>query len=201
MRIKIFLILIFCLCSQILFASANKIDFMLNDPVINMVIKKQKLITTASFNVKSKSKKQLLETLYNFKNLQKIMKGTCEIELIKSENNSHIVKYKYSGIGWSLNSTFKRTLLNDRIAIKLIDVKTTGILPQPAEADSEGYYLVEKNDKNIYKVSYFQEASSPVKIGSSIYLKVAKSKMKVFLIKLQKSINDKGDIDVKKAEK
>jgi hypothetical protein len=136
----------------------------------------------------------LINLIYNFKNISKYSSGAKSIELVRQGENWYDVTYPYRKLLIFENqSTWRRTLKRDegKVVFEMISSKNNlSIIPDVIY--SAGYYQI-KNEKDSYRVEYFQECQLKPGLLKSTYINKAKKEAIKFLQEFKEYIEKTCD--------
>jgi len=136
----------------------------------------------------------LMNVIYNFEHISNYTSGAKSIELVRQGENWYEVTYTYRKfLIFENQSTWRRTLKRDagKVVFEMISSKNNlSIIPDVIS--SAGYYQI-KNEKDSYRVEYFQECKLKPGLLKDTYINKAKKEAIKFLQVFKKYISKTCD--------
>jgi len=134
----------------------------------------------------------VIDLIYNFNNLSEYICGVQSIERIQQGDGWYDVCFSYRKLLVFENiSTWRRTLKADdhKIVFEMLSSKNN-MKNMPDVLSSKGYYQFTK-EKDLCRLSYFQECTLDSGFLSNVYIKQSKQEAIQFLHDLKKYIKRK----------
>jgi len=136
----------------------------------------------------------LISVTYDFEHISKYALGAKSIELVRQGENWNEVTYIYRKfIIFENKSTWRRTLKRDeqKVVFEMISSKNN-INIMPKMLSSTGYYQI-KQEKECYRVEYFQEGKLKPGFLKDTYINNAKKEAIKFLLEFKEYIEKTCD--------